>query len=392
MLPDERTTHNDAVTLPAHVEALVVAPDRNISRPLISFLRQEGIAIRVSDDLDAAFEEALMHPPDVVLIDDAATGKRGVELCERLKGSVRTHFVPTIVIMPDGDHDLRIRAVAAGVDAIFSPSVEAGERRSRLWALLRTRALFRRLDRKQRHQGTEIVERRRWFAYLLHDLQGSIGAMTANIEFLAQFAPPVGDRRRRDFDESVQDAGIVLDQLVHNVRTVLDFDGFEAGTLAPVVTPLRIGDLLRDVVDTLTKNPLMLGEIELLPGAEEPVLRLDAQLMRSALTNLLMHCLKHGSGRTTVGVTSRRRAAVIVEICCAELTFAEADKLRIFEPYNQLDDRPVAYGVGLALARAVVEAHGGEIWVESSSVDEGAGSFVFSLPVTAEPRRGRRLA
>ncbi|HEY4188698.1 MAG TPA: ATP-binding protein [Polyangia bacterium] len=393
MLPDERTTHNNAVTLPAHVEALVVAPARDIARPIISFLRQEGIEVRVADEFDAAFEEALMHPPDVVLIDDSVSGKRGVELCERLKGSVRTHFVPTILLMPDGEPELRLRAIAGGADAVFLPSVDAVERRTRLWALLRTRALFRRIDRKQRHQGTEISERRRWLAYLLHDLQGSIGAITANIEFLAQFAPAKEDRRRRDFDEAVQDANIVLDQLLRSVRTVLDFDRFEAGTLAPALAPMRIGDLLREVVTDLGRNPALAGEIELVPGGEEPLLRIDAQLMRNALVNLLMHCLKYASGKTIVRVSSRRRAAVCVELSCAGLRFSEADKFRIFEPYSHLDDRPIAYGMGLALARAVVESHGGEIWVENGPLDENAGSFLFSLPaMSAEPRRGRRLA
>ena len=392
MLPDERTTHNNAVTLPAHVEALVVAPDRDAARPLVVFLKQEGVDVRVSTDLDGAFEEALMHPPDVMLIDDAASEKRGIELCERLKGSVRTHFVPTILLMGEGDPALRMRALAAGADAIFVPSTPAVERRTRLWALLRTRALFRRLDRKQRHQGTEISERRRWLSYLLHDLQGSIGAITANLEFLAQFAPAKEDRRRRDFDEAVEDGGLVLDQLLQSVRTVLDFDRFEAGTLAPALAPARLGELLQQVVAQLGRNPALSGEIEIVPSREDPVLRLDANLMRNALINLLMHSVKNAAGKTQVRVISRRLGHVSVEISSAGLTFSEMDKLHIFEPYHQLDERPVAYGVGLALARAVVESHGGEIWVENAALEENVGSFVFSLPTASDQPRRRRLA
>jgi len=394
MSPDERTTHNNAVTLPAHVEALVVAPDRNVARPLVAFLRQEGVDVRISADLDGAFEEALMHPPDVVLVDESVSAKRGVDLCERLKGSVRTHFVPTILLMGEGDETLRLQAIAAGADAVFDPAVSAVERRTRLWALLRTRALFRRFDRKQRNQGTEINERRRWFAYLLHDLQGSIGAITANVEFLAQFAPPQGDRRRPDFDEAVHDAGLVLDQLLQSVRTVLDFDRFEGGTLSPSLAPARMGELLKEVVAELGRDPALAGALELLPGGEDPVLRLDAPLMRNALTNLLMHCLKQATGKTKVRLSSRRSSNVCVEIGCAGLKFSETDKLGVFEPYHRLEERPVAYGVGLALARAVVESHGGEIWAQNGQgEEEETGSFVFSLPTASnEPRRGRRQA
>lgn len=408
MLPDERTTHNNAVTLPAHVEALVVAPDRAAARPVIAFLKQEGVDVRVACDPEGAFEEALMHPPDVVLIDEAVPETTGIELCARLKGSVRTHFVPTILLQARDDEDPRLKAIAAGADAVFSPAVGMAERRTRLWALLRTRALFRRLDRKQRHQGSEINERRRWFAYLLHDLQGSIGAITANMEFLAQFAPPREDRRRRDFEEAVEDAGMVLDQLLRSVRTVLDFDRFEAGALTPALAPARLGELLAQVVAELRRSAAGGADLELLPlEGEDPVLRLDAPLLRNAVVNVLMHCLKHASGKTRVRVISRRAASVCVEISAAGLSFSEPDKLRIFEPYQHLDERPVAYGVGLALARAVVESHGGEIWVENAVLDpspsrtgsgpdeleEGVGSFVLALPASSEePRRGRRLA
>jgi len=386
MIADERTTHNNAVTLPAHVEALVVAPDRNVARPLIAFLKQEGVDVRVSADLDGAFEESLMYPPDVVMIDESVGGKRGVELCARLKSSVRTHFVPTIVLMPDEDAALRLKAISAGADAVFSPSVEGAERRMRLWALLRTRALFRRFDRKQRNQGTEINERRRWFAYLLHDLQGAIGAITANVEFLSQFAPARDDRRRPDFDEAVQDAGLVLDQLLQNVRTVLDFDRFEAGTLSPALVPVRIRDLLQDVVAEVGRHT---GAIELVPNSDDPVLRVDPALMRNALVNMLIHCRKHATGKTKVRLLARRpsQTSVCVEISSAGLRFSETDKLRMFDAYHRLDERPVAYGVGLALARAVVEGHGGEIWVENAVSEENTGSFVFSLPSAPEQAR-----
>src|SRR5216683_2668180 len=98
MLPDERTTHNNTLSLPSDVEGLVAAPGRGVARPLVDFLKGQGINVQTT----------------------------------------------------------------SGADAVFGPGTDAQERRTRLWALLRTRALYRQIEKKQRAQGSEIVERRRW--------------------------------------------------------------------------------------------------------------------------------------------------------------------------------------------------------------------------------------
>ena len=89
MLPDERTTHENELSLPSEVEGLVVAPGRAVARALIGFLRNEGIHVRTVADANAAFEEALLHPPDLVLIDDSVPPDGGVDLVQRLKANVR---------------------------------------------------------------------------------------------------------------------------------------------------------------------------------------------------------------------------------------------------------------------------------------------------------------
>ena len=144
MLADERTTHRNELPLPSEAEGLIVAPDRTIARPLVGFLRAQGLTVRTADDADAGFEEALLHPPDVVLVDDRVLPSGAVDLCARLKDNVRTHFVPVIICSLNDLRSFRVRALAVGADAVFAPSTDVQERRARLWALLRTRALHKR--------------------------------------------------------------------------------------------------------------------------------------------------------------------------------------------------------------------------------------------------------
>src|ERR1700690_3354838 len=156
MLPDERTTNKHELPLPSGADGLIVAPGRVVARPLVGFLRGQGLTVRIADDADGALEEALLHPPDIVLIDDRTPPAGGVDLCRRLKGNVRTHFVPVIVCGSNDRGSFRMRALDVGADAVFVPSTDAEERRARLWALLRTRALYKRVDRRQRTQKNEI--------------------------------------------------------------------------------------------------------------------------------------------------------------------------------------------------------------------------------------------
>jgi signal transduction histidine kinase len=385
MLPDERTTHNNALTLPTQVEALVAAPGRGLARPVLAFLRQQGINVRTSDDANSAFEEALMHPPDVILIDDRIAPAGGIELCERLKGNVRTHFVPTIVVALSDLRQFRMRALGAGADAVFSPATDPQERRTRLWALLRTRALYRQIERKQRNQGTEIVERRRWLAYLLHDLQGSVAALRANVDYMGRFAPAPSDPRRADFNDAVEDARTVFDQLMHSVRTVLDFDRFETGRLTIETAPIRVGDLAAEIVKELGQNPALMGEIALELPDNERVVPADPELIRRVLVNLVMHCVRRGQGRTTIRVVNAE-GGVSVRIASPGATPSTTERREMFEPYSQLHEKPVGYGLGLALARAVVELHAGKIWVED--VPGGGIAFAFQLSGAANGGRG----
>ena len=53
MLPDERTTHRNTLSLPSDVEGLVAAPARGVARPLVTFLRSQGIKVQTTADADS---------------------------------------------------------------------------------------------------------------------------------------------------------------------------------------------------------------------------------------------------------------------------------------------------------------------------------------------------
>jgi K+-sensing histidine kinase KdpD len=380
MLADERTTHRNELPLPSEAEGLIVAPDRTIARPLVGFLRGQGLTVRTADDADAGFEEALLHPPDVVLVDDRVRPTGAVDLCARLKDNVRTHFVPVIVCALNDLRSFRVRALAVGADAVFAPSTDAQERRARLWALLRTRALHRRAERSQRTQQTEIVERRHWLSHFLHDLTGHVAALAANVDYLAKFAPPLDDPRRRDFDESVSDAEGVFERLKGTMRTVIDYDRFETGQLAPREARMFLGETAAEVALELRRHAMIAEKgFTLIRPEHERALYGDRELLAAAMLNLGMGALRRVPARGTLSIeVGTTDSGVRFRAVAPGLPLTAAERSRIFEPYGRRSNGSATYGLGLALAHAVIELHEGKIWTEE--VEGGKGcAFVFEL-------------
>jgi len=380
MLADERTTHRNELPLPSEAEGLIVAPDRTIARPLVAFLRAQGLTVRTADDADTGFEEALLHPPDVVLVDDRVRPSGAVDLCARLKDNVRTHFVPVIVCALNDLRSYRVRALAVGADAVFAPSTDVQERRARLWALLRTRALHRRSERSHRTQQTEIVERRHWLSHFLHDLTGQVAALAANVDYLAKFAPPTDDPRRHDFDESVSDAEGVFERLKGTMRTVIDYDRYETGQLVPREGRMFLGETAAEVSLELRRHATIAEKgFVLLRPQNERALYGDRELLAAAMLNLGMGALRRVPTRGTLSIeVGATDTGVRFRAVAPGPALAAAERARIFEPYSGRANGSATYGLGLALAHAVVDLHEGKVWVEE--VEGGKGcAFVFEL-------------
>jgi K+-sensing histidine kinase KdpD len=382
MLPDERTTHSNTLTLPSDVEGLVAAPGRGVARPLVGFLRSQGINVQTVADADSAFEEALLHPPDVVLIDDRLPPAGGIELCQRLKGNVRTHFIPAIVCALNDLRPYRLRALAAGADAVFSPSIDAQERRTRLWSLLRTRALYRRMERKQRSQGSEIVERRRWLSSFLHDLQGQVAALDANVDFLSRFGAPAGEaKRRHDFDDSLEDARTVLAQLMISTRTVIDYERYDSGQLQVQPGSFALGELAAEVVEELRRHALAAERSLALERPARPGERKvagDRDLVRRAMLNVVLSALRRSPPRSALAASvSETDTGGRFRVTAPGEALQGFERLHMFEPYGPHAAGAAGYGLGLALARGVIELHEGRIWAED--LPEGGCALVFEL-------------
>ena len=382
MLPNERTTRNEVSAIPGGVEGLVIASDCNAARSLVEFLRGEAINVQVVSSADAGFEEALLHRPNVVLIDEHISSAGGVDLCERLKANTRTHFLPIIIFSQQKSDDvLRLDALAAGADALFSPTTSKEERRARLWALLRSQAIYRKLDRRRQAQSSAINEKRRWVRGLIHDIQNLLGAIQANFEYIAQ-SPAGSPGDRPEFEECVDETRRTFREMVRNLRTILEFERFEAGDV--ILRPGKV--ILSEICDSVRAS--------LAPGASSDRKRIvvdstgyslpisgDGNYLNEAVTILASHVLRQPENQTCFLDVSSDAGAARLRIYGDRHQIPEAARSQLFDPYVDSSAEKatrVAHRAGLALAKVIVEVHHGTTGVEDVP---GAGSaFVIRFP------------
>jgi len=213
---------------------------------------------------------------------------------------------------------------------------------------------------------------------LVHDLKGPLSEAIANLDILSYSAT----EEQRPFVEAAQTACDRAVRMASNLGTIARL---ESGALPLIPEECDPAALVEEAVLNLAGLARSKG-IEIVTALEPdlPTIQADRQLIDRVLQNLLVNALGHAPESSRVTVACRFLPADrLLEFSVADQGPGIAADLQgaIFEKYARLDrreDRLVGTGLGLYFCRLAVEAHGGEIGVDSTP---GAGArFFFRLP------------
>lgn len=203
-------------------------------------------------------------------------------------------------------------------------------------------------------------------------------------DFLEADAGPLLNDEQRAFISTIKRTSGFMLGLVDDL---LDVTSIEAGRLTLNRQPCDLGRLL---ADNVTVNRTLATRknirLELAPAVPLLLVALDANRINQVLNNLIGNAIKCSNPGSRVSVTAAVAGdAVIISIADQGIGLSASDLPDLFEPFARATVRGTAgeksTGLGLAIARSIIEAHGGRIWVESE-LGKGATFFV-SLPVTA---------
>jgi signal transduction histidine kinase len=232
-------------------------------------------------------------------------------------------------------------------------------------------------ERKQR----EVEElRRNLIAWAGHDLRTPLASIRAIVEALADGVvedPGTVDRYLFTAQREIRSLSLLIDDLFELAQ-------LEAGGLPLELSPNSLSDLISDTVESFSELAARQGvalEGNAGPGID-PVM-MDAQQIGRVLSNLVGNALRHTPAGGEVQVQARRMVeGVTVEVHDTGEGIDAEDLPHIFDRfYRGEKSRSRATGgagLGLAIAKGIVEAHGGQIGVESTG-DQGT-RFYFTLP------------
>jgi PAS domain S-box-containing protein len=226
-----------------------------------------------------------------------------------------------------------------------------------------------------------------FLANMSHELRTPLNAIIGFSELLDDRTFGELNERQQRYVTNVLSSGRHLLQLVNDI---LDLAKVDAGRLLLDLEPIDLGLLLQDMqrgLEHLAAAKHQTLTVEL--GENVPILTADRGKVKQILYNLLSNAIKFTKDGGRIGMRagaaqSNGAGQVQVSVWDTGIGIAGEDLKRIFLEFEQLDStyarQQQGTGLGLALTRRLVEAHGGRITVEST-VGEGS-TFTFVLPAT----------
>jgi two-component system sensor histidine kinase KdpD len=219
-------------------------------------------------------------------------------------------------------------------------------------------------------------------ASISHDLRTPLAVIAGASSTLAGHAHDLDEEARTALARSIETKARDMSELVSNV---LDLMRFEAGQIAlrrdwETLDDL-VGSALSRAEDRLTSHRVDLD----IPG-DLPPLHVDANLVVQTFVNLLDNVEKYTPAGTAVRITARAEDEVVrVTVDDEGPGLPRAERARLFDKFQrgQEEGTVVGAGLGLAICRAIVRAHGGDII--AGDRPGGGARFQFTLP-TREPQ------
>lgn len=347
---------------------LVVDDDAVIREVLKKELDLQGYEVRELADGRQAFSVAAEWRPDVILLDVILPGIKGTQVCAGLRGHPSTRQIPVIMLTSlDRPTDI-VAGLEAGANDYICKPFNNLELRARIATHLRTSRILREMVDMEKHLSLG-----RLTSGLCHEVNNPLTVVMGQLEMMGI---EIKDARHAKFIRLAYESARRIQRLVQGLREYAE----------PLVRAREECDINAVVEKAISiaslgwsRNPLQL-EAHLRSGL--PRVAGDPEGLQQVFINILTNAHQvmpdGGTIVTETGLVRTDTDWVFTRITDTGKGIPENNLGRIFDPFWTTKENWQSPGLGLSVARRIVDEHHGQIQVESK-VGEGS-TFRILLP------------
>jgi signal transduction histidine kinase len=252
---------------------------------------------------------------------------------------------------------------------------------ARLSAQALDRARLYEAQAEARREAEEANElKTKFLAMISHELRTPLTSIKGFTTTLLASDIHWGVDEQNEFLQIIDSEAEKLKDLVEQL---LDVSTLQAGTLRIYPSPQRLTDIIdisRAQIVNLARDHELVLEI---PDTLPPILA-DSQRLAQVIGNLVENAVKYSPEGSRLSISASQVGdAIRIDVSDEGVGIEPKDRDMIFEAFRQGQTAQKGAGLGLAICKGLVEAHGGRIWVQGR---DGPGATVsFTVPVALEP-------
>jgi len=300
-----------------------------------------------------------------------------------------TGFLPaTLYRQPNFVYSIIVALAVLAYTSTYITTAVAGELRQQHVKVDHLRDQLLKEDERELHRISGEVDRLkderirfvRLLSVVTHDLQAPLVVVQSCISYVLDgYAGEIAEQQK----EWLQRCLSRIDGLLVLITDLLDIPRIELGQLKQEMTELSINDVINhslEGLDLLAEKKGLRFLVEL--PEKSPIIYGSSRRLQQVITNLTNNAINYTKEGGIDIRLSDNENEVRFEVIDTGIGIPSKDLPRLFDEfYRGSNIEAKGSGLGLSIARRIINAHGGKIWAESPCLETGRGSkFIFTLP------------
>jgi signal transduction histidine kinase len=330
-----------------------------------------------------ALRAARERRPGLILSDVMMPHLGGFGLLREVRADPALRAVPFILLSARAGEEASVEGLEAGADDYLVKPFGSRELLARVRSnleLARMREEAVRQEARATSLGEAVRARDEFLSVASHELKTPLAAFQLHLEVVRRGLSRESEER---LGPRITQAGRQVQRLASLVNVLLDVSQLSTGRLQLTLDTLDLSALVAETVARMQEELTRAGSQVTLKAEAALEGAYDRLRIEQVVTNLLSNAVKYGGGRPIEVGLERAGTRALLRVTDHGIGISPEDRARIFERFERAvpTRKYGGLGLGLWIARQVVEAHGGSIAVEDTP--GGGATFTVDLPAGA---------